>query len=468
MEQAELRGSHTALVVGLLLCVVAIAFEQIAVVTAMPAAAADLGDLDLYAWAFTGFVISQIVAIVVAGRASDKVGPRLPMIVGFVVFAVGLVVAGSAPTMPILLLGRFVQGFGGGTMNLTVMVLVARLFDGRERAVMMTWMSMAWMLPAFIGPPIAGWLSTHLSWHWVFFSVLPLMALGGLLILSPLRRAELPVLDADPELSARGGLSPLLAAPMVAVGAASLQIAGQRLDAWSLAWLAAAVVLLGFGLPTLLPRGYRLIGTGLAANVNTRLLVTGAFFGAETFLTLMLNRSEGLDLTTAGLALTIGSIGWTLGSWLQSRPWLRLRRDQIVSVGGVATVVGLGLVATAAWFPGSLLWAVVVGWVIGGLGMGLQMSSTNLVVMELSPASELGANTSSLQVGEALGSSLVAGLAGTIFAALIVVTDDGTSLGIAFGPVFTAMAGVALLGLLASLRIGPVVNHSLDNISTSR
>lgn len=468
MGQVEPRRSHTALVVGLLLCVVAIAFEQIAVVTAMPAAAADLGDVDLYAWAFTAFVISQIVAIVVAGRASDKVGPRLPMVVGFIVFALGLVVAGSAPSMPILLLGRFIQGLGGGTMNLTVMVLVARLFDGRERAVMMTWMSMAWMLPAFIGPPIAGWLSTQLSWHWVFFSVLPLMALGGLLILSPLRHADLPAPDEDPELNARGGLSPLLAAPMVAVGAASLQIAGQRFDAWSLAWLAAAVLLLGFGLPTLLPRGYRLIGTGLAANVNTRLLITGAFFGAETFLTLMLTRSEGLDLTTAGLALTIGSIGWTAGSWLQSRPWLMLRRDQIVSVGGVATAAGLSLVATAAWFPGSLLWAVVVGWVVGGLGMGLQMSSTNLVVMELSPAAELGANTSSLQVGEALGSSLVAGLAGTIFAALIVVSDDETRLGVAFGPVFTAMAVVAVLGLVASLRIGPVANHSLDNISTSR
>lgn len=469
MGQVEPRGrSHTALVVGLLLCVVAIAFEQIAVVTAMPAAAADLGDLDLYAWAFTAFVISQIVAIVVAGRASDQVGPRLPMVVGFIVFAGGLVVAGSAPSMPILLFGRFIQGLGGGTMNLTVMVLVARLFDGRERAVMMTWMSMAWMLPAFIGPPIAGWLSTQLSWHWVFFSVLPLMALGGLLILSPLRHADLPAPDDDPELGARGGLSPLLAAPMVAVGAASLQIAGQRFDLWSLVWLAAAVVLLGLGLPTLLPRGYRLIGTGLAANVNTRLLITGAFFGAETFLTLMLNRSEGLDLTTAGLALTIGSIGWTLGSWLQSRPWLRLRRDHIVSVGGVATATGLSLVAVAAWFPGSLLWAVVVGWVIGGLGMGLQMSSTNLVVMELSPEAELGANTSSLQVGEALGSSLVAGLAGTIFAALIITTDGETQLGVAFGPVFTAMAIVAILGLVASLRIGPVVNHSLDNISTSR
>lgn len=464
-QQEQRRRLPAALVLGLLLCVAAIAFEQIAVVTAMPAAAEDLGDVELYAWAFTAFVIAQIVAIVAAGRASDRIGPRVPLVVGFAVFAIGLVVSGSAPSMAVLMVGRFVQGLGGGTMNLAVMVLVARLFDGRQRAVMMTWMSMAWMLPAFVGPPVAGWLSTQLSWHWVFFSVLPMMAVGGLLILVPLLKADLAA-SAQPR-AARHGIPALIAAPMVAFGAALVQFAGQRLELESLFWLVAGVALLVLGLPTLLPRGYRPFGGGLAANVNTRLLTTGAFFGAETFLTLMLTRAEGLELTTAGLALTIGSIGWAAGSWLQSRPWLRLRRDQIVSVGGIATVAGLSLVAVAAWFPGLLLWAVVLGWVTGGLGMGLQMSSTNLVVMELSPEAELGANTSSLQVGEALGSSMVAGLAGTIFATVSALHAGALSAAV-FGPIYAAMALVALLGLVASLRIGPVVNHSLDNISTSR
>lgn len=455
----------TPLIMGLLLCVAAIAFEQIAVVTAMPSAEADLGNLEWYAWAFTAFVIAQIVAIVAAGRASDAVGPKLPLVVGFVVFATGLVVSGSAPTMTVLLVGRFIQGLGGGTMNLAVMVLVARLFDGRQRAVLMTWMSMAWMLPAFVGPPIAGWLSTHLSWHWVFYSVLPLMAVGGLLILFPLLGADLSA-SRVPQ-PPRKGIPALAAAPLVAFGAAAVQVAGQLFETASLLWLAGGVVMLGVGLPALLPRGYRLLGSGLAANVNTRLLTTGAFFGSETFLTLMLTRAEKLELTTAGLILTIGSIGWAAGSWLQSRPWLRLRRDQIVSVGGIATVLGLSLVAVAAWFPGALLWLVILGWVIGGLGMGLQMSSTNLVVMELSAQAELGANTSSLQVGEALGNSIVAGLAGTIFATMS-ATEAGALSGVVFGPVYAAMALVALLGLLASLRIGPVVNHSLASISTSR
>ncbi|PKQ31669.1 MAG: MFS transporter [Actinobacteria bacterium HGW-Actinobacteria-2] len=461
MTGAEMGVSpqRRALVVGLLLSVAAIAFEAIAVVTAMPAAADDLGNLDLYAWAFTAMVIGQLFAIVAAGRASDRFGPRAPLVVGFIVFAFGLVLAGAAPSMAVLVLGRFVQGLGGGTMNLAVMVVVARLFAGHARAVLMTWMSVAWMLPAFVGPVVAAWLATTFSWHWVFFSVLPLMALGGGLILGPLLRAELAPVPREADRT-HGDVRVLASGLLVAVGAALLQLAGQQPG---IVWV--AVVGLGalvVGLPVLLPAGYRPGGSGLAATVNVRALVTGAFFGAETFLTLMLVRAEHLDLRDAGLVLTIGSIGWTAGSWLQSRRWLQLRRDRIITVGAAATALGLAAVALAAWLPGQLLWAVMVGWVIGGFGMGLQVASTSLVVMELSPPSDLGHNTSALQVGEALGSSVVAGLAGTIF---VLLNADQNR---AFGTLFVAMVAVAVIGLVFSLRIGVVRNHSVDNISTSR
>ncbi len=442
--------THRALVVGLLLSVVAIAFEAIAVVTAMPAAADDLGDLDLYAWAFTAMVIGQLFAIVAAGRASDRFGPRPALVVGFLVFAIGLVLAGTAPSMAVLVLGRFVQGLGGGTMNLAVMVVVARLFDGHERAVLMTWMSVAWMLPAFVGPVVAAWLATTFSWHWVFFSVLPLMALGGGLILGPLLRADLAPVPRETD-RAHGDARVLASGLLVAAGAAALQLAGQQ-PGW--AWVALiGVVALALGLPVLLPAGYRPAGAGLAATVNVRALVTGAFFGAETFLTLMLVRAEHLELRDAGLVLTIGSIGWTIGSWLQSRRWLAWRRDRIITIGAAAVVAGLGLAAMAAWLPGQLLWAVLVGWVIAGLGMGLQVASTSLVVMELSPQADLGHNTSALQVGEALGNSVVAGLAGTIF---VVLNADPTR---AFGSLFVAMVIVAVAGLGFSLRIGVVENR---------
>ncbi|MBA3020691.1 MFS transporter [Propionicimonas sp.] len=468
MDGVEPGGmpSRRGLVIGLMLCVVAIAFEAIAVVTAMPAAAADLGDLDLYAWAFTAFMIAQTFAIVAAGQASDKFGPKLPLVIGFVVFALGLVLAGLAPTMQVLVAGRFVQGLGGGTMNLAVMVLIGRLFDPKERAVMMTWLSIAWMAPALFGPLVAAWLSTTWSWHWVFFSVLPLMAIGGALILPPLARTELgptePVPAGPGARTETRGSRMLIAAALVAAGTVALQVAGQRFELWSLLWLVAGLGVLGYALPVLLPPGYRPAGPGLAATVNVRLLATGAFFGAETFLPLTLINAEHFDLAGAGLVLTVGSAGWTFGAWLQSRRWLRLRRDQIVVAGVAGEAVGLVMIAIAAWLPGQLSWLMIAGWAVGGLGMGLHMASTSLVVMELSAEAELGRNTSSLQVSEALGNSVAAGIAGTIFAAFL------TSQSLAFGWLFVAMAMLTMLGLASSLRIGPVVNHSLDNISTSR
>ncbi|MGC3994098.1 MAG: MFS transporter [Propionicimonas sp.] len=445
--------SRRGLTVGLLLSVVAIAFEAMAVLTAMPAAAEDLGDVNLYAWTFTAFMLAQTFAIVAAGQFSDRFGPKPPLVVGFVVFALGIVVSASAPTMPVLLAGRFVQGLGGGTMNLAVMVLVARVFDPRERAVVLTGFSAAWMVPSFVGPAIAAWLSSTWSWHWVFWSVLPLMAVAGVLMLKPLRAVDLPPHDDVPAAPRQ-----LAWAALVAAGAGALQLAGQDLQAWSLLWAALGLAMLWFGLPPLLPAGFRPAGRGLPSVIVVRALTAGGFAGAQTFLPLMFVRAEGLSLWWSGAILTFGSCGWMLGAWLQSRPWLRLRRDQIIVAGAVSLVVGLALPAVSAWFPGRLLALAVVGWVFAGLGMGLSVASTSLATMQLSAPIELGRNTSSLQVGESLGNSIGAGLAGTLFA-LGLARGDAV---FGFGAPLTAMAVVGLLAALSSVRIGALENHSAD------
>ena len=84
------------LTVGLCMTVVAIAFEAIAVATAMPVAARELDGLTYYAWLFSLFVIGMLFSTVVTGRLSDRIGPARPLLVGLAIFAVGLVVAGTA------------------------------------------------------------------------------------------------------------------------------------------------------------------------------------------------------------------------------------------------------------------------------------------------------------------------------------------------------------------------------------
>src|SRR3954463_16361985 len=105
-----------ALAIGLCVAVVAVAFEAISVATAMPAAARDLDGLDLYAWAFSLFLIGQLFATVAAGRVCDRIGPARPMAGGVGLFAVGLVVAATSATMLQLVVGRLLQGLGAGVV----------------------------------------------------------------------------------------------------------------------------------------------------------------------------------------------------------------------------------------------------------------------------------------------------------------------------------------------------------------
>lgn len=445
---ASRTGPSLNLTIGLLLCVAAIAFEAIAVLTAMPAAVADLGDSHLYAWSFTGFVIAQTFAIVVAGQICDRIGPVIPLVSGFTVFAAGVSLAALSTSMPALIGARFVQGLGGGTMNLAVMVLVGLAYPPRRRAVLLTWFSAAWMVPAFIGPAAAAWLARNLSWHAVFWSVLPALGIAGCLVLVPLLKLGLPA----PQRRDHSLTRPLMSATAVALGAACLQWAGQEIQPSSLVWLAVGTVGLGVGLPSLMPRGF----TAVSAVVGVRSLVAAAFFGVEAFLSLQLISTRGLALEAAGYSLVVGSVGWMIGSWLQSRPWLTWRRDTIITVGASATTAGIALIALTAWTTELPVAIVLTGWTIAGLGMGLAVATTSLAVMQLSTPAQLGRDTSSLQVGEALGSSIGGGLAGTLY----VLGHDHLPGAVAFGPSTTAMVAVAALAIVVASRIGPVENHS--------
>ena len=451
-EAAAPKVSQRALTIGLCAIVVAIAFETIAVATAMPIAARDLEGLDYYAWAFSAFMIGMLFATVICGRVSDRIGPAKPLLVGLMIFLAGLVIAGSARYMAQLVAGRLVQGLGSGAMNVAIYVCVAVAFSRRQRPKMFTYISTAWVLPSFVGPPVSAWLTQHLSWHWVFFAVIPLVIFGGAMAFPSLlrmMRTRQPS-DADAVKPA-----PVWAAGLLAVAAAMLQLAGQRLD-----WLAVGIVIGGIvgllvALPRLMPRGFLRFRRGLCQVIQTRGLLAGAFFGAEAFVPLMLVEQRGVPLLQAGAVLTVGAIGWTAGSWLQARPWLRIRRDVLITQGGWSIAVGIALVGLIAFLPTLPYVLVAVGWIFAGLGMGLATSSGSLAVMSLSSAAELGRNAASLNVYDALGSGVLVGVAGTIFAALHV----GGNLALTFGLVELSMAGVALLAVLTSLRIGVVPNE---------
>jgi MFS family permease len=452
-EVAVSRVSQRALTIGLCATVVAIAFETIAVATAMPVAANDLDGLTYYAWAFSLFLIGMLFATVVCGRLSDRIGPAKPLLAGLVIFLAGLVVAGTAQHMVQLVAGRLVQGLGSGAMNVAIYVCVALAFSRTQRPKMFTYISAAWVLPSFVGPPAAAWLTQHLSWHWVFFAVIPLAIFGGAMALPSLlrmMRSYQPSSDTNAQKPA-----PLWAAGLLAIAAATLQLAGQRLDQVAIGLLIGGLAALLMALPPLMPPGFLRFHRGLSQVIQTRGLLSGAFFGGEAFVPLMLVEQRGVPLLQAGAVLTVGAVGWTAGSWLQARPWLRLRRDVLITLGCCSVAIGLALVTLIAFVPTIPYALIAVGWICAGLGMGLAVSSSSLAAMTLSATSEQGRNASSLNVYDALGSGIFVAVAGTVFAAL----HPSGNLTLTFGLVELSMTLVALLSVLTSLRIGVVRNE---------
>jgi MFS family permease len=455
---SELRlfsPEHRALVLGVVGVVVAVAFEAIAVATAMPVAARDLGGLRAYGLAFSVFLTTSLLGMVVAGEVADRRGPVRPFLAAALVFAIGLLVAGVAPSMAVLVVARAVQGFGAGLNIVALYVVVARAFPSTLRPRVFSAISSGWIIPSRVGPPVAGLLADHVSWRWVFLGVLPLLVAAVLLV-----RPHLAGLD-GPAAPERGGgpvsgqrRSRLVPAVVAAAGAGLLQYGGQVVvdrPLPAVLMLVLALGLLGAGVPPLLPPGAFRLGRGLPTVVVLRGVLAGAFFGAEAFLPLMLVEERSLATTLAGASLTGAALTWSLGAWIQGRPGLRVERARLLTVGFLLVLAGVALAALAT-SGGVPVATAAVGWALAGLGMGLGLTSLSVLVLELSPAHAQGANSSALQVSDALGSIVLIGTAGAVFAAFRSAGSQGAT---PFLLIDLVMAVVLVAGAVVARRVRP-------------
>ncbi|NUR92723.1 MAG: MFS transporter, partial [Nonomuraea sp.] len=177
-----LSAPYRALSVGLVALVMLVAFEAMAVATAMPVVARELGGMSLYNLAFSATLAASVIATVLGGRWSDVRGPMRPIAVGVVAFVAGLLIAGLAPTMEVLVAGRFVQGLGAGLIQVSLYVLVARVFPGAMHPKVFALFSAAWVVPSMIGPAIAGFVVENVDWRWIFLGVSALVVPSALLL----------------------------------------------------------------------------------------------------------------------------------------------------------------------------------------------------------------------------------------------------------------------------------------------
>ena len=435
------------LTVALIGLVTAAAFEGMAVPTVLPAMADELGDLQLYGWAFSAFWLTNIVGITLAGADADRRGPARALAVGTLLFSAGMLISGLAPSMPIVIAGRAIQGFGSGALGSVVYAAIARAYPPTAAPRMIALVSSAWVVPGLVGPALAGLASDTVGWRWVFLAIVPAVLLMGFALylrLAPLgpaaRTGEPPRSDRRRAVDAFG----------LAIG--STMLLGALSIGASLPSLALAIAGTWLGLSSLrhlLPKGSLRLAPGRPSVVIAIFAVAFAFFGTEAYVPLSVVELRGGSVTLGGIALSAAAVTWTAGSWLQDRAaGAGMRRTLVVSGAGFIAA-GIGI-TSAVLVPDVPVLIAAVGWAVAGLGMGLAYSMLALLMLETSTPGEEGFSSAALQLMFTLGTAYGAGVGGAVVAA----SEAGAlDLQRAIGIVFAIMAIVALLAIVVAWRV---------------
>lgn len=431
---------YRALTIGLVLTVAGGAFEALAVATTMPVATRELGGLALYGWAFSAFLLASLVGTVAAGIEADRSGPARPFAFGVGLFALGLIVAGLAPSMIVVVLGRAIQGLSSGAIGSVAYVAVGRVYAEDARPRMLAVLSSAWVVPGLVGPAIAGLIAEYIGWRWVFLGLAPLLPLAAMLALPALR-------SLNKSSSAERDWRRVRHALQLALGV-GLALTGPTLDQLLLAALCVVggVVIALPALRKLLPDGTLRAAPGLPAAIATACITGTVFFGVDAFVPLALTSLRGLSAALAGLALTAATVTWTTGAWLQAHYAAQHSRRRLVTIGLLVLAVGVALVIGTLW-PGVPALLAPLAWGVAGLGMGLAYSTLSLSVLESAPEGQEGAATSSLQLANMLGPALGTGVGGAIIGS---AASGSAPSAASIAMQFALMAALPLLGVWAA------------------
>jgi MFS family permease len=440
---------------GLVLTITLVAFEALAVSTVVPLVVRDLGGKELYGWVFSAFFLGSLIGIAVVGGIVDRGGLGRPFALGLGLFGVGLLIGGLAPSMPVLIVGRFIQGLGAGTIPPIAYVAIGRSLPESLRPRMFATLSTAWILPGVIGPALAGLVGETIGWRYVFLGLLPFIAVAGVLTHHAIAGVRVPETSAADELLAgNAGRRRLPSALLVSLGA-GLFMAGLSMSE-PLLLLGLSGLGLVAGLPALLrltPPGTLSARPVLPAAVLLRGVLTCAFFGVDAYVTLALEDWRGLSAIAAGVVLTAATLSWTAGSWTQARNSERWPTRLFVRVGFLVVIAGLGLFSLTL-LPDVPVWLAVPTFAVAGYGMGLAYAPLALIVLREAPTASQGTASSALSLMDTLGTAIGTGVSGAIVAASLRSTGEvAAGLAVAFAvAIVVGFGGFAMTGRLRAAR----------------
>lgn len=436
------------LAIGLFLAVSSTAFETFAVATVLPTIAEEFDGDRLYGATFVVYMLANLVALVTAGERADRTGLSRPFAVGALFFTAGLVVAGTAGSMFVVLVGRALQGAGTGIFATLSLVVVRRVYPESRQRTMYAVLSSGWVLPSLLSPFIAGWITDDVGWRWVFIALIPLAVVVFVLTVPELARV-----DRTTRLIPIDRPSRVPQALVLAAGIGTLTAASYSAQWWVIAPLVlAGAVIVVPSLRRLLPAGTARAVPGRPAAVGSRVLAMVAFNGADFFIPLAAKRFHGASPTAQGATILGAAVTWSASQWFAARQGERIGAHRLVPAGFV--LLGLGTLASLSVLFGDIpLWVTFLGWSVGGLGMGLLFNPTSHVAMGSADADTAGLASTQLTVADVSGFAIMAAFGGAL-----VSLADQTSLRLApaLGVVFAVAALAAFTGILTGRHVRPV------------
>jgi EmrB/QacA subfamily drug resistance transporter len=409
--------------VGLMLSVFLAALNQTIVATALPTIGRYFDDLENLSWIVTSYLLTSTAVAPLYGKLSDIHGRRTVMLASIAIFAVGSAACAAAPDMLALILGRALQGIGGGGILPVAQAIMADAIAPRERGRYQAYMAVVWVTSGVAGPILGGVLSERFHWSLIFWINLPLALAAAMM--THTRLTKLPRHERRHRLDILG--AGLMMATAIALLLA-LTWGGTRF-----AWVSAPIIALVAGSIMLsLALGWRLLRapepflplsvlaepvmyTGTAANS----FAMGASIGLVIFVPLYYELVHHLSASDSGLALVPLALT-TPGSILSGRAMLHMHRYKWVpEVGLAAGIAGLGLLI---WQPGLALWAVIVIMSVVGIAIGTVYPVCTVSIQNAVPNHQVGVAMGAMNFFRALASAFAVAVMGAILLAGMGVT----------------------------------------------
>ena len=387
------------------------ALNAFIVATALPSAVADIGGLDIMSWSIALFLVLAIVSGSAAALIKARWGSRRSLSVAGALFCAGTLVAGLAPSMPVLLVGRALQGLGEGVIAALCYALIPALFPGRLVPKVFGVEAVVWAVAASGGPLLGGILTEFLSWRWAMLVSVPL----SLLFIVLIRRTAAD--DASGSgvghpvpglrlLGAGGGILLVAVASLLGAAEAAVAIAAALLVLVGTVWVDRRSAL------RLFPRDAFSFRTTVGAGLWVVLLMPLAQAGTMVYLAYLIQQLLDAGPTMAGLMNATLALAWSLVAILVAdRAGLRWARF-LIRVGPLLLFLGLGCHALGFQLGSS--WLVVLAQVLLGAGFGSGWAFLSQAIMERAQPDDRDRAAAMVPTVQSAGYALGAALAGIV------------------------------------------------------